>query len=236
MNDCVRQLRKGTIMNNHAVVSERTEGLLHEYYHGAFEEDVDRFLDSIKIPPYVHTDRRHLVFLGFHQDCLRVLNEARRAFFVACMFRNILADQLVFAHLQFQYDEFESLTRYPKNSGILNEALCQIRPWFMLSEAMRNSRIQADQLLSLAGPAARLLINEFRDFKANQMPDLFLNTLLKSSYDDLDIRTPLRGFRRERWSEIELQVMERYASALVSEIEQYLRNSAPWLLAADSGA
>lgn len=150
------------------------EGVIGDYYHQSFREDVRRFVGP-ELPTVFGTQS-----FGEGGGLDRVPNE-RWATFLVCLYFTVLVDQAMHAHFPDLHDKFQELTGYPRFvRGLRGDNL---NPRVILDAPVDSGRISSRRMAEVIPGGMNLFVSEVVDFSRLHMPQLqpreFFGKLLK---------------------------------------------------------
>lgn len=151
------------------------------YYHGPFRDDLAKLLGNSRTQHFGQGWQRRCAGLE------RVL-PANRPRFLMCLYFTVLVDQAMCAHYPQDYQEFESLTRYPKFCLGVNRQ--PQNPRTILTAPVEQRLVSADNLKRWAEPAMELFVSEVVEFFRDYMPQITSVEFFEMLLDDPDIQVP----------------------------------------------
>ncbi len=159
-----------------------TTGLMYEYYHNKFAQDLGVFISESTTPYFGH----HWI-----SGCKKILKipTGQRAEFVTCLYFTVLVDQAVYTHYRHLYGKFENITKYPKFCHGLGQS--QHNPRQILDTPFDQGLITESEYDAVLSDGMRLFVEEVIDFCTKHMPEIEPSEFFEKLQHDRDVAMPL---------------------------------------------
>lgn len=161
---------------------------LNYYYQNEFREHVREFMRHQEIPGWFRLCESNI--------CESTVPEAKRAYFIICLFITVLIDQAMATYLKEEYKYLEKMTLYPK-FGPGGIGCPHIKPYNLVVEACNIGLVSEKDILSLLSASMRLLIPEtisfFSKYVRSKSPGIFFLDMLR----DRDIAISDKSLKRQ---------------------------------------
>jgi hypothetical protein len=154
---------------------------IKEYYQSKFRHDIASFMPDQRFPYFGHS---------WDFDCkgLECITEGDRAFFLICLYFTVLADQAMYTHYRSYYEQFESLTKYPKFCHGLGQF--QKNPRSILLAPIEKELVAKTSIDMLLNDGMELFVDEVWGFFSQRMPHIKPPEFFDKLLFDSDVQIP----------------------------------------------
>jgi hypothetical protein len=154
---------------------------IDSYYKSDFRSDLHTFMADRTVPYFGHS-------WEVSCDNLNLIPNERRVFFLICLYFTVLVDQAMHANFRSHYEEFESLTKYPKFCHGLDQF--QKNPRALLYVPVDKSFVDKTEMGQHLKAGMRLFVAEVKSFFEQHLPQVSYSEFLEKLIYDRDVQIP----------------------------------------------
>ena len=157
--------------------------MMKDYYHDTFRIDLEVFFEGSRVPYFGH---------AWSHNCGHQISKVpvdNRPAFLICLYFTVLVDQAMHFHFREHYQEFASLTKYPKFCHGLSQF--HHNPRGILLAPIEQGVIPDQDVKNLIPAGMTLFVDEVVDFLQSHMPQIQPTTFFQALLYDPDVQIPL---------------------------------------------